>query len=100
MEAYLELAENIPAGGISGEAFNFGVEKPYSVLEIVQEILKAAGRTDLEPLVLNEAQHEIPEQWLDCTRAHERLSWSPHYTLEQGLEETIDWYRRLLGSAA
>ena len=97
VEAYLELAEKFPAEGIVGEAFNFGVEKPYSVLELVNNILVAAGREDLEPEILNEAQHEIPEQWLDCTRAHERLDWKPHYTLEQGLRETIDWYSGWVG---
>jgi len=99
VEAYIELAEKIPGEGITGEAFNFGVEKPYSVIEIVREILKVSGREDLEPKILDEAQHEIPEQWLDCTRAHDRLHWSPHYTLEQGLQETIDWYSRWLDSS-
>jgi CDP-glucose 4,6-dehydratase len=97
VEAYLDLAEQMPGDGTSGEAFNFGVERPYSVLELVQAILQVSGRTDLEPLILNEARHEIPEQWLDCTRAHERLGWKPRYTLEQGLKETIAWYKAWLG---
>ncbi len=92
VEAYLDLAEKVPGEGIVGEAFNFGVERPYSVLELVKNILDASGRADLEPLILNEAKHEIPEQWLDCKRAHERLDWGPRYTLQQGLEETIAWY--------
>jgi len=92
VEAYLDLAEQVPREGIVGEAFNFGVERPYSVLELVQEILRVADRTDLEPEILNEAKHEIPEQWLDCTRAHERLEWQPRYSLEKGLQETIEWY--------
>ena len=88
-----DLAERLPGEGFSGEAFNFGVEKPLSVLEVVQEILAATGRTDLEPDVRSEAQHEIPAQWLDCTRAHERLGWNPRYTLAQGLSETVAWYK-------
>lgn len=90
--AYLDLAEQMPGDGVTGEAFNFGVEKPDSVLDVVQAILAAAGRADLEPLVLNEAKHEIPEQWLDCTKAHERLSWSARWTLAEGLAETVTWY--------
>lgn len=97
VEAYLDLAEQLPAEGVIGEAYNFGVEKPYSVLELVQAILQIAGRTDLEPHILNEAKHEIPEQWLDCNRAHERLGWQPRYTLEKGLQETIAWYKAWLG---
>ena len=96
VEAYLDLAEKLPDEGIVGEAFNFGVEKPYSVLELVQNILTASGRTDLKPQILNEAKHEIPEQWLDCSRAHERLDWKPRYTQKQGLQETIAWYSKWL----
>lgn len=92
VEAYLDLAERLPGESITGQAFNFGVERPYSVLEMVQAILAAAGKTELEPRILNEARHEIPEQWLDCTRAHERLGWQPRFTLEEGLRETIAWY--------
>ena len=33
---------------------------------------------------------------LDTSRARSVLGWSPGYTLEQGLAETVDWYRRYL----
>lgn len=92
VEAYIDLAERIPDEGIVGEAFNFGTEGPHSVLQMVQAILDLTGKQTLEPRILNEAKHEIPEQWLDCTRAHSRLGWQPRYTLDQGLKETIEWY--------
>lgn len=92
VEAYLDLAERIPDQEIVGEAFNFGTEGPHSVLQVVQAILDLTGRQDLEPRILNEAKHEIPEQWLDCSRAHARLGWQPRYSLDQGLKETIEWY--------
>lgn len=96
VEAYLQLAERMPADGLDGEAFNFGTEKPASVLEMVDEILSLTGRRDLTPEVLGRARHEIPRQWLDCGKARERLGWRPRYTREQGLRETIEWYRRWL----
>lgn len=91
--AYLALAEAVPREGISGEAFNFGTETPLSVVELVERILLATNQPELRPTILDEASREIRAQYLDCTKARERLSWKPTFTLEEGLGETIAWYR-------
>jgi CDP-glucose 4,6-dehydratase len=95
-EAYLQLAERLPDAPFVGQAFNFGHERPLSVLDVVGLLLALMDRTDLVPVVLNQATHEIPRQYLDCTRARERLGWRPRWTLEDGLRETIAWYERWL----
>jgi CDP-glucose 4,6-dehydratase len=64
-------------------------------MELVSRIVKAMG-TDLEPLVLNEATCEIPRQSLCAARARTLLGWSPLFTLDEGLERTIAWYREFL----
>jgi len=96
VDAYLTAAEAVGQDQtLWGEAFNFGNETPLNVLQVVGQILTQMGRTDLTPQVLNQAAQEIPRQYLDCTKARNRLSWKPGYTLEQGLQETIGWYRQL-----
>ncbi|MCH9610651.1 MAG: CDP-glucose 4,6-dehydratase [Chlamydiales bacterium] len=90
--AYMELGLR---PDLVGEAFNFGSTEPCSVLEITDHILKALG-SDLEPHILNEAKGEIKAQYLDCTKANRELNWEPRFTLEEGLEETIEWYRNFL----
>lgn len=95
--AYLRLAERLPENGFVGEAFNFGNEEPIDVLAVVRTITRLMGREDLHPDVRNEASHEIRNQYLDCGKARARLGWSPSYTLETGLIETIEWYRAHLG---
>ena len=99
VNAYLQLAERMPAAPFVGEAFNFGTETPASVLEVVAVILKTMGREDLAPVVRNEASHEIQRQYLDCTKARTRMGWHPDYTFEAGLRETIEWYRGWLERA-
>jgi CDP-glucose 4,6-dehydratase len=93
VDGYLRLAERLAAPGITGEAFNFGSGEPLSVLAVVQLILELAGRPDLKPVVLGEATHEIPAQYLDASKARRALGWQPAYGLREGLRETIDWYR-------
>lgn len=96
VQAYLMLAEQLPGDGITGEAFNFGPKQPLSVLEVVAHVLSALDRTDIQPVILGEAQHEILRQYLDCTKAHTRLGWQPTYAFDEGLRETIAWYREFL----
>jgi dTDP-D-glucose 4,6-dehydratase len=94
--AYIRLAEAVLAGDAAGEAFNFGHSQPISVLEIVDELRRILGREDLEPIVLGGASGEIPDQYLDASKAATRLGWYPQFGLAEGLTETIAWYRDVL----
>jgi CDP-glucose 4,6-dehydratase len=99
-EAYLKLAERLPDDRLTGQAFNFGNETPVSVLEMVDRILMLTGKTALVPRVLNTASHEIHRQYLSCSKARKMLNWQPRYKLDEGLRETIAWYREWMGHAA
>lgn len=96
VDAYLHLAESLPAEGVVGEVFNFGTDTPVSVLEMVDLILELTDRTTLVPQVLGEASREILRQYLDCGKAHSVLKWRPRRTMREGLESTINWYRKYL----
>lgn len=92
--AYLVLAEKLGHAEVQGQAFNFSGESPISVLELVRVIQKLMDATDLKPDVRNEVQGEIRHQYLSAARAHTALGWGATYTLDQGLRETIAWYRK------
>ncbi len=96
VEAYLLLASRTGVNDIHGEAFNFGVQRPVTVLNLTRSILRLMGRSDLEPIIRNEVRAEIRDQSLDSGKAKRLLNWSPTYDLEQGLNETIRWYRDYL----
>jgi CDP-glucose 4,6-dehydratase len=91
--AYLTLAETMATATLGGEAFNFGNERPFTVIEVVERILVFMGQSRLTPVILDEATEEIANQYLDCAKARRVLSWAPRYTFEEGLAETISWYR-------
>lgn len=96
VDAYLDLAGALDDDGVPGEAFNFSTETPLSVLEIVDRIRSLMDRDGLEPRVLDQAHGEIREQHLSAAKARDRLGWMPRWELEEGLTETVDWYRRAL----
>ena len=96
--AYLLLAEALARDpGLRGRAFNFSNEQPLTVLELVERLQAVLGSA-LEPDVRNEASHEIRAQYLSAARARSELGWAPLFSLEQGLERTVAWYRALLGA--
>jgi CDP-glucose 4,6-dehydratase len=93
--AYLLTAEALGSHGVAGEAFNFSCESRVTVFEIVERIC-ALMNAHADPVVLDAARFEIPEQTLSARKARERLQWEPLWSLDAGLEETIAWYREYL----
>jgi len=91
--AYMRLAEAIAQReSLAGHAFNFSNEIQVTVLELVEKILRLM-ESKLEPVVENQAFNEIRHQYLSAAKAKEMLAWHPLFTLDQGLERTIRWYR-------
>ena len=90
--AYMLLAEKMASQPeFFGEAFNFSNEQQVSVLDLVTKIVTIMG-LNIKPNVRNEASNEILIQHLDASKAKNLLSWSPTFTLEAGLQETVKWY--------
>jgi len=92
VEAYLLLAESVVSRGLAGEAVNFGPEQPLSVLELVDAIRGVMHREDLEPVIENRASAEIRDQSLCSDKAKRLLDWEAQYSLEEGLQRTVEWY--------
>jgi len=90
--AYLLLAEKLYQNKeLHGMAFNFSSEAPISVTGIVELILQLT-KSDMKPVILNEAANEIPEQFLTSRKAHDLLGWQPQFSVREGLKRTIAWY--------
>lgn len=97
--AYRALAEHLDDASVRGEAFNFSPGSPHTVREVVQVIQRLMGEEHLTPEILGTAEGEIHSQVLSSAKAQAILDWSPKYSLEEGLQETIAWYRAFLKSA-
>ncbi len=92
---YLAVAENLDT--VSGEAFNFSGGQPISVKDLVCLISRLFDGQNREPL-FHGPKKTIPERkCLDASKAAKRLGWRPSIDLEDGLKETITWYRQFWG---
>lgn len=92
VEGYLLLAQKLKYKKLGGEAFNFSCEKPFSVLEVFNQIVNNCGTKRIKPKILNQASMEIPHQYLTSKKAKRVLGWKARHTLKQGLLESIKWY--------
>jgi CDP-glucose 4,6-dehydratase len=98
--AYMLLAEKLAENPqLRGEAFNFSNETQISVLELVARIQREMN-SNYVPRILGEASNEIRNQHLSAEKARTVLHWQPLYSLEDGLRETIAWYKTFLEGAS
>jgi CDP-glucose 4,6-dehydratase len=93
VEGYLRLAECLEDPALHGQAFNFGMDDPKTVLEITQAIIAISDYPQIKPVILNQASHEIARQYLASEKAHRLLNWQARYSLGEGLRQTLAWYR-------
>ena len=78
--------------GQKGEAYNFGGDAERENLFVVKEILKLVGKgEELIAFVKDRPGHDL-RYAMDSSKAQEQLGWSPEYTFEAGLRQTVAWY--------
>jgi UDP-glucuronate decarboxylase len=76
---------------------NIGNPGEFTILELAETILRMVGgssRLELKPLPQDDPKQRKP----DITQARETLGWEPKVNLEEGLEKTIDYFRKFLES--
>jgi UDP-glucuronate decarboxylase len=73
---------------------NLGNPGEYTVRELAETIIRLTGSKSkivYKPLPQDDPTRRKP----DVSRAHELLGWEPRIALEEGLRQTIDYFRNL-----
>ena len=79
------------AGGV-GQKYNIGGQCEISNYDMVRLIIELMGASDdLIEYVDDRPGHDL-RYAIDNAKIKNTVSFSPQYTLEEGLEETIKWY--------
>ena len=80
--------------GRAGEVYNVGAESERSNLELVRAILSHLRKSEeLIKFVPDRPGHDR-RYAIDSTKIRNEIGWKPLHNLEQGLAETIEWYRQ------
>lgn len=79
--------------GKVGEIYNVGGNNEKSNIEIVKEILATLGKSEeLIYYVKDRKGHDL-RYAIDSLKLQNELNWKPKYSLDEGLKETINWYK-------
>jgi len=82
-----------------GKAVNIGTGKDFSIEELVKKILGLMGKQGevvVEDRRIRPEKSEVMQLLSDTRLAQKLFQWTPQYSLEEGLKETIEWYRKNL----
>jgi UDP-glucose 4-epimerase len=90
----LLLASEKP--GVSGEVFNVGTGHPTTLLDLIAALNRQLG-TDVTPKHAETRAGDIRHSRADISKAVRMLGYQPRVKFEDGLRETLAWYRSLKG---
>ncbi len=80
--------------GKDGEIYNVGGNNEKSNIEIVKEILNTLGKSeDLISYVKDRKGHDL-RYAINSLKLQNELKWKPKYNIDEGLKETINWYKK------
>ncbi len=91
VEAYIKASVTPRA---IGEIINIGNGLEYKIIDVVEMVLRLM-ESSLKPRVgaLDYRPGEAWHHFCDNTKAKEILGWQPSVNLEDGLKNTINWFR-------
>lgn len=96
-DAYLAIADLLGSDPTkaAGEAFNAGTGRSTSVREIVDTIVRlVGGEASAEYRGAGVPDGEIDRQAVDPGKLRRLTGWQAQVALDDGLRQTIDWYRQ------
>ncbi len=79
--------------GRPGEVYNFGAGEERPNLEIARRILSALGKPEALVRFVKDRPAHDRRYAMDAAMARDELGWRAAYAFDQGLEETVAWYR-------
>jgi dTDP-glucose 4,6-dehydratase len=93
VDGLLKAAE-VP--GILGEVINLGTGQEIMIGELAQKIIHKTGRSvkiKVDPVRLRPERSEVMRLLSNNTLARKILKWEPRVSLDDGLDQTIDWIK-------
>lgn len=94
INAYILLGQtNISKIG-KNRVFNFGSNNILSVNQIIDKIVLLSGKKLKITKIEDAREFEIKEQYSSWNKAKKTFGWEPRYSIDDGLIQTINWYKK------
>ncbi len=79
--------------GRAGEVYNIGGNCSLPNVEVVKRILKILGKPDSLMKTVTDRPGHDRRYALTSAKIMRETGWAPRMTFDQGLQETVDWYK-------
>jgi UDP-glucose 4-epimerase len=86
------MLKAVQVPGVSGRVYNVGTGRSVTVLDLVAVLNKLLG-TSLVPGHGPPRAGDVRHSRADISRARRELGYEPAVSFEEGLRQTLDWYR-------
>src|SRR5579859_343139 len=94
VDAYIQLLQLNMKEIEKNRIYNFGSDDLISVNDLTKKIIELSGK-DLQ-IAKNTVQREqeVSKQYVSWSKAKRVLGWQPQVSLEEGLQKTLEWYKK------
>jgi dTDP-glucose 4,6-dehydratase len=97
---WIHVADNCSAlmavleRGIAGQTYHIGGNQPRRNLDVLKLLLRLVGKSEALLTTVTDRLGHDRRYAVDCSKIQRELGWTPGIAFEQGLAETVDWYRQ------
>ncbi|MDD5254412.1 MAG: GDP-mannose 4,6-dehydratase [Candidatus Nanoarchaeia archaeon] len=93
VEAYYSVL--IRGKELAGSIFNIGTGMQNSMIDIARKILEYSGSKS-KIIFTEKRMGDLRALSADLSRIKQKVGWAPRYSIDEGLKNTIEWYRQYI----
>jgi dTDP-glucose 4,6-dehydratase len=82
------------ASGTRGSVYNISADQPVANIDLVRRILKIVGASESLIRYVTDRPGHDRRYAITSERLRRETGWTPRHAVEEGLADTVDWYRR------
>jgi dTDP-glucose 4,6-dehydratase len=93
VEDHCEAIDLALRGGIAGDVYNIGAENERPNMDVVRAILRLTGRDESLIRHVPDRPGHDRRYAMNSKKIRDGLGWRPRHVFEDGLAQTVAWYR-------
>jgi UDP-glucose 4-epimerase len=92
LHQFLEIAGK-DVYSINGQTFNIGTGEEVSMKDLLEQVLSRMDKSALGICFMPDRPADVPRLWVNAAKFRKLTSFDPKWNFDDGLDETIQYYR-------